>query len=35
MDLGFFILPNLLLVAGLGCALLAFLWELSDGTRKY
>ena len=35
MDLGFFILPNLLLVGGLGCALLAFLWELSDGTRKY
>ena len=36
MDLGFFILPNLLLVGGLGCALLAFLWELSDrSTRKY
>ena len=37
MDLGFFILPNLLLVGGLGCALLAFLWELSDGrsSRKY
>ena len=36
MDLGFFILPNLLLVGGLGCALLAFLWELSDrSSRKY
>ena len=27
MDLGFFILPNALLVAGLGCSLLAFIAE--------
>lgn len=27
MDLGFFILPNALLVCGLGCALLAFVAE--------
>ena len=27
MDLGFFILPNALLVFGLGCALLAFVAE--------